>query len=123
MERLPTRFGVVGDLAVQDPDDRVQRDEARAGHEPQIAEVQQEVARAVPVQAGDLVDQPAEVGRIELAGQGYDGDRDVRLDRLDGGVQAHLTLLGRRVRGDASWSGYCRHQAAPGARSGRAQRA
>ena len=44
--------GSGGGLAVHDPDDRVQGDEPGAGHEPQVAQVEEELPRPAVVQLG-----------------------------------------------------------------------
>ena len=83
MERAPARFGIERRFAAHDPDDRVQRDEAGAGEEGQVRQVEEEVAGAAVVETADLVDESLEIRRVELSVERQDGDRDGPLDRFD----------------------------------------
>jgi hypothetical protein len=60
---------------VHQADDRVERDQARAGHEPQVREVEEQVAGPRLVQPADLLDERSEVGRVEFAVEGQHRDR------------------------------------------------
>ena len=93
MERAPAFLGVGRRLAAHDAHRRVEGEQARAGHERQVLEIEDETARAVRVGVARDVDDLLVVRRVELAGEGDDRHRRGPAETLDVDRHRHRSVL------------------------------